>query len=126
MKHIAKPHALLAAISACFAILGGAAFADPPAADPYTVLEANTRIPFASQVSGFDRLDRDTVLLRAGNRLYRVKLRNGCGRGVFDSGVIGVQSTGGAVVDHFSHIVFDNHSCPIDVIDRVERREAPH
>lgn len=119
---------LTSALCAGAVLTVGAAAADEAIetddAPKFTVLEENARIPFIRNITGFEVVDEDRILLRVGVRqLYLAELRGTCGRDARFDHAIAVVPRGPGGVDRFSQLSIDGRRCGIESLARVERVE---
>lgn len=118
----------IAALAACAALASACASISPRAEEgegAYVVVQTDAGIFPAGNVNGFEVVDRDTLLLRAGaNRLYLADIGESCGRDLRFSQSIGLDHRGSSSVDDFSQVLIDDRRCPLENLRRVERKPA--
>jgi hypothetical protein len=91
----------------------------------FTVLERNASVSFPSNLTRYQILEDDSLLLTFGaNRNYRVRLGSDCSRELRNSGSIVLDAGGAGEFDAMSFIVVRGLSCAVETIDRVERHEG--
>lgn len=101
------------------------ATAEPTPPTKFVVLEENVSVPYSpNAVSGFERVDDDTYLLKINsNRWYKAELSENCGRGVRKNFMITVD-TGvdpSSRIDASTSLILDEtHRCRIQKLDRIE------
>jgi hypothetical protein len=119
---------------ACAVLLAGAPVAvgqqrslDPELAAAvdrqFTVLEENARVSFPSNITRYEILADDSLLVTFGaNRRYRVKLGSDCARDLRNASALAFQPSGSGQFDTLSSVVVRGVRCPVREIDRVQRR----
>jgi hypothetical protein len=115
-------------------VLAPAAFAEAPGDDAnlvaavdsqFTVLETNASVSFPSNLTRYQILEDDSLLLTFGaNRHYRVRLGSDCSRELRNSGSIVLDAGGAGDFDAMSFVFVRGVSCAVETIDRVERRQG--
>jgi hypothetical protein len=92
------------------------------------VLEANTRLPFATtRVSGFEVVrGENAVILHAGpSQLYRATLWNSCASELrWARERIAIDARPNGTLDRTGILIVNGQRCPIESFDRVERTPA--
>lgn len=122
------------AVAAAALLFTSAALAKAPGDDAnlvaavdnqFNVLESNASVSFPSNLTRYQILEDDSLLLTFGaNRHYRVRLGSDCSRDLRHSGSIVLDAGGAGDFDAMSFIVVRGVSCAVESIDRVERREG--
>jgi hypothetical protein len=103
------------------------AFAEEAPSPAYNVLEADTRLPFATtRVSGFTVDDNNALILHAGpSRTYRAVLWSSCDTDVrWAREHIAIDARPNGTLDRTGTIIVNGRRCPIESFDRVERIAA--
>ena len=116
----------ISAIALCAFALNAAEAKEDAAIPTFTVIEADAYIPATREVTQFEIVDSDTILLRAGiNNWYAAELWGACGRSARFEQAITIDSPGGGRIDRFATLVVDGRRCAIRTLSRVERLPAP-
>jgi hypothetical protein len=116
------------ALTACaFAAAQNVAVAGEEAAAPaFTIIDADAYIPATREITQFEVLNADTILLRTGiNRWYAAELSGSCGRAARFEHAIGIDTPGGGRIDRFATLIVDGRRCAIQSLSRIERLPAP-
>lgn len=112
-----------AIVSMALALCVGSVWA-PAHADAFKVLDANASIDPFTTISGFEKVDDHSLLLRANGRLYLLGVDAGCIR--FAGEPVSVDFVpSGPTLDRFGHVTINGETrCAITSLVRVEREVA--
>jgi hypothetical protein len=97
-----------------------------PVVSPYTVIEADTDIPFArTRVSGFTvGADHSLILQVGAGRFYRATLNDFCARDLKWEHRIAIDYDASGRFDRFSKVFVDGRRCLVQSVDRIENPRA--
>ncbi|HVY84218.1 MAG TPA: DUF6491 family protein [Caulobacterales bacterium] len=90
----------------------------------YVIVDPDAHIPESQSLTGFDMVDDDHLLIRAGARdLYMAQFYGDCVREARYRPAIGVEGRGDGGVDRFSNLIINGRRCPILALVKVVRME---
>ncbi|HVZ99935.1 MAG TPA: DUF6491 family protein [Caulobacterales bacterium] len=123
-------HALTAGMCAAALLAFGVAKAGEgraPAPPPgFVIVDSDARIPSTRSLTGFEVVDGEHVLIRAGVRdLYMAELSGPCARDARFNPAIAVTAVGPGGVDKFARVTVNGRSCAVLSLAKVERVRAP-
>lgn len=114
-------------LTVCSAIVAASACASAQPAMPtsFVIVKENVSVPYSpNNVSGFERVDDDTYLLKINsNRWYKAELSEGCGAGARKNFMITVDTGAdpSSRIDASTSLVLDEyHRCRIHKLDQIE------